>query len=139
MNFKRLQETLIRHEGLKLKPYRCPVGKLTIGVGRNIEDVGITKDEAMTLLANDIMRCIAVGQAIFGDAWLKLSETRQEVIVNMIFNLGESGFQNFKKTIEYIRMGKYDKAGDEMLASRWAKQVPKRAYELALAMKTGIM
>ena len=136
MNFKRLQETLIRHEGLHLKPYRCPSGKLTIGVGRNLDDVGISKDEAMTLLANDIMRCMAIGHSIFGENWLMLDEVRQEVIINMIFNLGEAGFRNFKKTIDYIRMGKYDKAGDEMLASKWAQQVPKRAYELSLAMKT---
>jgi len=136
MNFKRLQETLIRHEGLRLKPYRCPSGKLTIGVGRNLDDVGISKDEAMTLLANDIMRCMAIGHSIFGENWLMLDEVRQEVIINMIFNLGEAGFRNFKKTIDYIRMGQYDKAGDEMLASKWAQQVPKRAYELSLAMKT---
>lgn len=139
MNFKRLQETLIRHEGLRLKPYRCPSGKLTIGVGRNLDDVGISKDEAMTLLANDIMRCMAIGHSIFGENWLMLDEVRQEVIINMIFNLGEAGFRNFKKTIDYIRMGQYDKAGDEMLASKWAQQVPKRAYELALAMKTGVI
>lgn len=136
MKFERLQNKLIEHEGLRLKPYLCTAGKLTIGVGRNLDDVGITKDEATTLLANDILRCIAVGQSIFGEGWLKLSDVRQEVIVNMIFNLGETGFRNFKNTIEYIRTGAYDKAGDEMLASRWAKQVPKRAYELSLAMKT---
>jgi lysozyme len=136
MNLTRLQEKLIEHEGLRLKPYRCPAGKLTIGVGRNLDDVGISKDEAMTLLANDIMRCMAIGHSIFGENWLMLDEVRQEVIINMIFNLGEAGFRNFKKTIDYIRMGKYDKAGDEMLASKWAQQVPKRAYELSLAMKT---
>lgn len=51
MNLTALKEELIRDEGLRLKPYRDTVGKLTIGVGRNLDDVGITKDEAMHLLA----------------------------------------------------------------------------------------
>ena len=50
----RLHEMLIRHEGLRLKPYRDTVGKLTVGVGRNLDDVGITREEALMLLNNDI-------------------------------------------------------------------------------------
>ena len=52
-----IKDFIIKHEGLKLKPYICPAGKITIGVGRNIEDNGISEDEAMYLLNNDIKRC----------------------------------------------------------------------------------
>ena len=54
MDAERLLHTLIRHEGIKYKPYRCTAGKLTIGVGRNIEDVGISESEAMHMLKNDV-------------------------------------------------------------------------------------
>ncbi len=50
----RIKAQLIRHKGLKLKPYRCTAGKLTIGVGRNLDDCGISQTEAYVLLENDI-------------------------------------------------------------------------------------
>jgi lysozyme len=53
MNHKKLADQLIKHEGLRLKPYHCPAGKHTIGVGRNLEDKGITEKEAVILLEND--------------------------------------------------------------------------------------
>lgn len=58
MNIEQLKKELIRDEGFRSKPYKCTAGKLTIGVGRNIEDNGITEDEAMYLLENDIASCI---------------------------------------------------------------------------------
>ncbi len=54
---ERIKEQLVRHEGLGLKPYRCPAGKLTIGYGRNLDDTGISKAEAYELLSNDIRCC----------------------------------------------------------------------------------
>jgi lysozyme len=58
----RFKENMIRqlttHEGLRLKPYLCPAGKLTIGIGRNLEGKGITKQEAIMLLENDIQECL---------------------------------------------------------------------------------
>lgn len=45
---------LIRHDGLRLKPYRDTRNKLTIGVGRNLDDVGITREEALMLPNNEI-------------------------------------------------------------------------------------
>lgn len=137
MKLKRLSETLIRHEGLRLKPYRCTAGKLTIGVGRNLDDVGITKEEALILLESDVKNAVKSCQAIFGDNWKKLDDIRQEVMINMCFNLGQTRLSKFKNMIAAVKAGDYMKAGDEMLSSRWAKQVSKRAYELALAMKTG--
>ena len=70
---KRLKDMLIRHEGLKLKPYLCTAGKLTIGVGRNIQDRGITYQEAMMLLENDI-RLIKAQRGRLRDARLRLGQ-----------------------------------------------------------------
>lgn len=129
---------LIRHEGLRLKPYRCGAGKLTIGVGRNLEDVGITKSEAMDMLANDIGRCWLELEANYDELLSKISIPRQNVLVNMCFNLGITRLLQFKKMWVAIEQHDYHKAADEMLDSRWAKQVGERAFELAEQMRTGI-
>lgn len=137
MNFKRLIAMLERHEGLRLKPYRCPAGKLTIGVGRNLEDAGISREEAYFLLNNDIYRALAIAQEFLGrEVWEKLSAPRQEVLVNMAFNLGAGGLAKFKRMRQAIIAGDYEKAAREMLDSNWARQVGSRATELAQIMRT---
>lgn len=131
-----IKDLLIKHEGLRLKPYRCTAGKLTIGVGRNLEDVGISEDEALYLLECDIKRVRADADAIF--PWFcKLSDSRKDVIISMIFNIGLHGFLEFKKTISAIAAGNFEQAAKEMLESKWAAQVGKRGYELSEMMRTG--
>src|SRR5690348_6786523 len=130
-----LDKLLIRHEGIRLKPYRDTAGLLTIGVGRCIDRIGITEDEALYLLANDKARVIASCRQF---EWFdKLDSIRQMVVVDMVFNLGIEGFKKFQKTIAYIRAGRYSDASAEMLRSAWAVQVGGRALELALMMTTG--
>lgn len=126
-------EMLIRHEGLRLKPYRDSVGKLTIGVGRNLDDCGITSSEARYLLLNDL-RTVEVSCTFF-PWWKDLDGERKKVILNMMFNLGATRFSKFKKMIEYIAAGEYSQAATEMLNSTWAKQVGSRATELADIMR----
>lgn len=129
---------LVVDEGLRLKPYRDTVGKLTIGIGRNLDDVGISKDEAFYLLENDIQRAIQDATDIFGtSAWLSLDEVRQAVILDMLFNLGKSRFLTFKKFIQAVKEKDFERAAEEMLDSRWARQVKKRAERLAYMMRTG--
>ena len=129
-------EQLKRHEGLRLKPYRCTAGKLTIGYGRNLEDVGISNAEAEAMLSNDLERC-ANEVAKHVDAFDKLNDARQAVLVNMCFNLGIAGLIKFKKFIAAVNDGFFELASKEMLDSRWAKQVGSRAIELSEQMKTG--
>jgi lysozyme len=135
MDIEALKDQLILHEGLKLEPYECTAGKLTIGVGRNIEDIGITEDEARYLLDNDILRvCDELDRNL--SWWRDLSDVRQRILVDMVFNLGISRFMQFQNTISAIENGDYDKAAEEMLDSRWAQQVGQRAHRLAGAMIT---
>jgi lysozyme len=132
MNIKRLTETIKKHEGFRAKAYTDTVGKLTIGYGRNLDDVGISQDEASFLLAKDIGRAIREAYGIFGETIFEnLSDIRQEVIVNMIFNMGVGKFSEFKNFIAAVREGESQRAHDEMLDSVWAKQVKSRAHELA--------
>lgn len=131
-----LRKIIIRHEGLRLKPYRDIRSKLTIGVGRNLDDVGITRAEALLLLDNDIARVRhEVGHAF---AWFSgLDPVRKDVVLDMVFNLGLSRFRRFRKTIAAIEARDWEQAAREMLASLWARQVGRRARELAEMMRRG--
>lgn len=132
----KLIEQIKRHEGLKLKPYRCTANKLTIGYGRNIEDVGISEAEAEILLSNDLSRCTKeVAKHV--ESFAKLNDARQSVLVNMCFNLGIAGLLKFKKFIAAVNDGFFELAAKEMLDSLWAKQVGNRAIELSEQIKTG--
>ncbi len=129
-------ELLKKHEGLKLFPYKCTAGKQTIGYGRNIEDTGISEEEAEFMLQADIERCI-LELVEKTDYFMVLCEPRQTVLINMLFNLGWPRFNRFKKMITAIKEGDYATASVEMLDSRWADQVGGRAKELASIMSRG--
>lgn len=122
MDLEKLREQLIRHEGLRLRPYRCTGNKLTIGVGRNLEDRGISKEEAMIFLDNDLKRCIEECRHNI-PVFDSLSEPRQHVLVDMCFNLGMAGMMKFRKMLSALESGSYHLAADEMMNSRWARQV----------------
>ena len=127
---------LRRDEGVRLKPYHCTAGKLTIGVGRNLDDRGITQTEADYLLANDIAEVTA--QLLEQLPWAaRLDEARRGALLNMAFNLGIAGLLGFKNTLKLIEAGKYEAAEMNMLRSKWATQVGPRATRLALQIRTG--
>lgn len=124
-----LTDQLIAHEGLRLKPYRCPAGKLTIGIGRNLDDKGITRDEAIALLHNDLYECIDDLQHIF-QRFYYFPEIVRRVLIDMRFNLGATGFRSFKRMIEAVKNDDYGEAALEMQDSNWYEQVGKRAETL---------
>lgn len=127
---------LKRDEGVRLKPYTDTVGKLTIGVGRNLTDVGISDDECTALLQNDIDKVLAQLDRSL-PWWRKLDPVRQRVLVNMAFNMGMTGLLTFKNTLAAVQSGSYAAAAAGMLASKWATQVGARAERLADMMRTG--
>ena len=136
MDIARFRRALTAHEGLRLKPYRCTAGKLTIGIGRNLEDVGISNEEANFLLDADIGRVVFECKKHF--PWFDgLDDVRQEVVANMVFNLGISRFREFKRMIAAIETGDYATAALEMRSSKWAAQVGERAEDLSAMMATG--
>ncbi len=126
---KAILQDLIVDEGLRLKPYRCTAGKLTIGIGRNLDDVGISEEEAIFMCERDISRCVVSAETIFKEFWY-FSEERQRAIVNMIFNLGESRFKTFGKMIAAIRAKQWDQAALEAKSSKWYNQVGSRAVRI---------
>ena len=136
MDLGRMVDELERDEGLRLKPYRDSLGVLTIGVGRNLDAVGISRGEAYFLLHNDVERAVADV-----DKWLPwwtgLDEPRQRVLVNMAFNLGIKRLLGFQRFLAAAQAGRYEDAATEMLASAWAGQVGPRAQRLAAMMRGG--
>lgn len=124
-------------EGLRLKPYKCPAGALTIGYGHNLDANGITLDMAEELLKTDLAYArMEVGANIPCSA--KLCEARQFVLVDMAFNMGISRLLTFKKMIAALEQGYFERAACEMLNSKWAKQVGRRADKLAEIMRKGV-
>lgn len=125
-----------KHEGFSSKPYKCPAGKLTIGYGRNIEDNGITKDEAEYLLLNDIES--ARDELLKNYPWAsKISYHRRFVLTEMVFNMGIVKFKQFKNMLAACEQGDWNKAAEQALDSAWHKQVGKRAETLAQVLKEG--
>lgn len=136
MSPEEFEEMLIRHEGLETKLYTCSAGKLTIGVGRNLEDNGITEEEALYLMRNDIER---VTMELIDRFPLvrDLDSDRFYVLVNMAFNLGIPRLATFKKMWLALERHDWAEAAEEMLDSRWHQQVGSRARELAGIMRAG--
>lgn len=121
-----LRDDLIRDEGLRLRPYRDQVGKLTVGVGRNLDDVGISEDEAYRMLDNDIARVeAALDRQI--SWWRSRSQPCQDSLANMAFQLGIAGLLEFSRMLSCLHAGDYDGAASEARASKWYTQVPARA------------
>ena len=136
MDYKNIAERIKKHEGFSPRPYQCPTGHLTIGYGHNLDANGIDQETAELLLKKDIERAEKNVKNSF--IWyLKLTEPRQYVLVDMCFNLGLIGLLKFKKFLAAAEAGNYQTAAKEMLDSKWAVQVGRRAVELAEIMETG--
>jgi len=158
---KKLGAELVRDEGERLRVYRCTAGKRTVGVGRNLDDVGISAAEtamlgitvascialgidqvqSRTLLDNDIVRCEGdLDRAL--PWWRILNPVRQRVLLNMCFNMGigrvgKTGLLSFTNTLARIQRGDFAGAAAGMRASKWHDQVGKRALRLEAMMETG--
>ncbi|ALK30471.1 glycoside hydrolase family protein [Burkholderia plantarii] len=132
---EKLISELSRDEGRLLKPYTDTVGKLTIGVGRNLTDVGISDRECDLLLSDDIGRTVTW----LDDQlpwWRGLDGVRQRVVINMAFNLG-GNLLSFVNTLDAMKRADYASAAKGMLDSKWARQVGARAVRLADMMLAG--
>ena len=121
-----IKKRLIDFEGLILKSYTCPTGYTSVGVGRNLETNGITEEEAMYLLNNDITNVIKDLDKHW-IAWRKLPITAQYVCIDVVFNMGINTWMSLRMTRSYMELNEWEKAGDELLNSKYAEQVGRRA------------
>jgi len=126
---------LMDHEAFRDMPYKDINGIWTTGYGWNLESTPITPEAAEFILRQQVIGCVAHAERY---EWFHdLSHNRKRVIVNMIFNLGNTGFRKFVKTIAYIEIDDYEAAAAEMLDSLWARQVGHRAAFLSELMAMG--
>lgn len=130
-----IERQLVRDEGLRLKPYLDSVGKLSIGVGRNLDDNGITEAEAFRMLRTDVLTAESEAGAL--KCYRGLNDARKAVLVNMVFNLGIARFLGFRNMIAALNEGDFERAAAEMLNSKWASQVHDRARRLSEQMRKG--
>lgn len=146
----KLSRELERDEGVQLKPYRCTKGKLTIGVGRNIDDIGLSKSEieilltygipreySSVLLRNDITRVLAECRS---QPWWNAvadDDVRARVLLNMCFNLGLARLSGFRKMLAAVQRQDWETAAVEMVDSAWYGQVGNRSKRLVSMMRTG--
>jgi lysozyme len=133
---------LVVDEGELLKPYIDSTGHVTIGVGRNLSEVGVSQDESRYLLANDIARTESDLDRLLpwwrGDSpWRPLDPIRQRVLLNMSFNMGAGEVASWRNWLASVQTGDYGAAADSMLKTLWARQVGARATRLAAMMRTG--
>jgi lysozyme len=133
---QKLLAQIILHEGKRFKPYKDTVGKLTIGVGRNLTDVGLSEDEINYLLVNDLKK---VEDQLDNNLpwWKDLDVIRQRVLIDMAFNMGIRGLLGFTNTLKAVHEMRWNAAAEGMRQSKWAKQVGNRAKRLAQMMETG--
>lgn len=132
-----LREQLIEHEGVELRPYRDTRGILTIGVGRNLESVGLRREEAMYLLDNDIRAC--VGDLARSYPWFEsLDPVRQRALIDLRFNLGGKGLRAFVKFLDALSTNDVATAAKELTDSKWFTQVGRRGPRLVWMIQTGL-
>ena len=135
-----LQRQLLEHEGFRSAAYQDSLGYWSIGIGRMIDSRrggGITSDEAIYLLNNDI-RKVKQQLDTAMSWWRGLDPVRQRVLMDMCFNLGLDGLLDFKNTLRAVSKQDWVDAADGMLASLWAQQTGRRAHRLAQMMRTGV-
>ncbi len=139
MNRSRLTTQLRHDEGSVASVYKDSEGYYTIGVGRLVDEKKggkLSEDEIEYLLDNDIDR--VVNQAIREFTWYNdLNDVRQEAVLNMIFNLGLTGFKGFKLAIKAFERHDFDEAAKQLLDSKWSRQVGARATRIADAVRVG--
>lgn len=122
-------------EGLKLTIYKDIVDKWTVGYGRNIQDRGISTDEAELMFQNDKKLCI---KQLNQYSWyLVAPQHTQFALINMCFNMGINRLLGFKKMVRALIEKNYTQAAIEALDSKWAQQVGQRAKDVALMMRQG--
>lgn len=134
---EQLRRHLLADEGLRLKPYTDTVGKLSIGVGRNLTDVGISGKEALVLLENDIDK--AVMDLVGRFPWvIDVDVVRQVALVNLTFNMGINGVASFVNTMAAAERHDWAAVVEGLKLSKWFRQVQRsRSTRIIEMFRTG--
>ena len=143
MDMNRLLKSVKEHEGYRNKVYLDSLGKRTVGVGHLcVEDhwednKEYSEEYLMKVLKDDLKNAIQGAEDLLKDFPL-LDDLAEEIIIEMIFQLGKTGVSKFKNMWKALQQEppQYDVAATEMLDSRWAKQTPNRAKKMSDQMRS---
>ena len=125
------------NEGLKLKPYVDTVGKVTIGLGRNLTDRGITRAEAFMMARTNVEE--EIQNLLLSDAYITLMDpVRQAAVIDLAYNLGISKWRQFRRTRDHLAAGEYELAAEDLMDSKWFRQVGLRGPRIVKMIVTGL-
>lgn len=123
------------HEGRRARPYRDTRDIWTVGIGRNLEAVAFTDDEIELMFKNDLERAERLAKTL--SPYAMLTPVRQDVLTEMVFQMGIDGVRGFRLMLRALKAKDYDEAAEQMLDSLWHRQTPSRARKLARVMRLG--
>ncbi len=134
-----LIDKIIEHEGKSKSAYQDSLGYWTIGIGRLCDkrkNAGLSEEEMVYLLRNDLANSEA--ELSRYEWFTKLDRVRQEVLIELHFNMGLEHLLGFKGMLTYLDKGYYINAATQLLKSLWATQVGEhRANDMASRLRTG--
>ena len=136
MPFEALKQRIKEHEGYRLTVYKCSEGFDTGGYGHKIiegEEIPTSEEGWSNLFEQDFQTACDGADNILGDCDIDI--VAREVIIEMVYQMGEGGVSKFKGMLSALKEERYTDASDEMIDSRWYRQTPNRASELALIMR----
>tara|TARA_R100000030_G_scaffold54038_1_gene40649 strand:+ start:236 stop:661 length:426 start_codon:yes stop_codon:yes gene_type:complete len=136
MSFEELKDRIKKHEGYRVDVYKCSEGFDTGGYGHKIipgEDIPTTEEGWNKLFEKDFQTACEGADRVLGDC--DIDTTAKEVVIEMVYQMGEGGVSKFKGMLSALKQGNYTDASDEMIDSLWYRQTPNRASELALTMR----
>jgi GH24 family phage-related lysozyme (muramidase) len=136
MSFEELKDRIKKHEGYRVDVYKCSEGFDTGGYGHKIipgEDIPTTEEGWNKLFEKDFQTACEGADRVLGDC--DIDTTAKEVVIEMVYQMGEGGVSKFKGMLSALKEGNYTDASDEMIDSLWYRQTPNRASELALTMR----
>ena len=141
MNMDRLLASVKKHEGYRNKVYLDTLGKRTVGVGHLCveefweDDKEYEEKFLMTILEHDLQTAIKGAKDLMSENGCNdIDEIAEELIIEMIFQLGKTGVSKFRNMWKHLSAFEYSSAASEMLDSRWAKQTPNRAQAMSAQM-----
>ena len=133
-NLIEMKKELEMDEGYKKAPYRDTVGKITIGVGRNLTDNGLSDSEIDFMLENDIENCYKQLQQKY--PWfLSLPEPQQRVMINLCFNMGLNRLAQFGTFLGFMSRREFAQAAADLETTAWYEQVGERGPRMVERLK----
>lgn len=139
MNDEDIKKQIKRHEGYREQVYYDSVGVPTGGYGHAfLNGSRLPQGVCDALFEQDYQTSVRAFKMFASQYGLDLNDVRRGVLINMLFNLGFYGLTRFKKMILALQRKDWDLAADEMMDSKWYRQVGSRGIELVNLMRKGI-